>query len=310
VGDPGNVPPHAWRPRPWRPGAEIPFSNNANGYVTVSSFFVAHDGTWRRRIEHFAAGRALMIDDVGTKVQVSESWPEPSAVIETSPGNFQHWFFLSPPGERDVGYFDGAIRAFIEQKLLDGLDPGMAGVNRVGRLPGHANGKPKYRDERGRPFVTRLVKLDEDLRYTAEGLIRAFDLRVTGNRFIQLDKMVPPMDLVRERVEGFKAVYRYLRERRLLKREGADQGGWIELTCPWTEEHTDEKDNGAAIRKPMMENGFYGAFRCHHGHCEGKGWRELSDWVNAEASADLDAANEHAGSFDELATTATAGDSK
>ena len=38
LGDPDNVGLSAWRPRPWRPGRELPFNSQANAYVTVSSF--------------------------------------------------------------------------------------------------------------------------------------------------------------------------------------------------------------------------------------------------------------------------------
>ena len=68
VGDPNSVGPSAWRPRPWAPDRELIFSPQANAYVTVASFGRAADGSYRRRNECFAAGRAFMVDDVGTKV--------------------------------------------------------------------------------------------------------------------------------------------------------------------------------------------------------------------------------------------------
>ena len=58
-GDPAVVRASAWRPRPWRPGARLPFTAQDNAYVCVSSFRVAPDGTWRRRREGFAAAWAL-----------------------------------------------------------------------------------------------------------------------------------------------------------------------------------------------------------------------------------------------------------
>ena len=58
-GDPYSAPPNAWRPRPWRPGADMPFESSDNAYVTVGAFTRAADGTYRRRTETFAAGLAL-----------------------------------------------------------------------------------------------------------------------------------------------------------------------------------------------------------------------------------------------------------
>jgi hypothetical protein len=44
------------------------------------------------------------------------------------------------------------------------------------------------------------------------------------------------------------------------------------------------------VREPASENDWYGAFRCHHGHCLGKGWKDLTDWVNEQSVEELDRA--------------------
>ena len=174
-GDPFTAGPSAWKPRPWSLGRDIGMPADWNAYVTVASFGRAGDGSFRRRTETFAAGRALMVDDVGTKVdpELVKGVP-PSVRIETSPGNEQWWYLLDAP-ERDSARFDGVIRAFISGKLL-GADPGMSGVTRVGRLPGFLNGKAAYGGWR--------VALRElsDKRFSLEELLGAFNLQINGRR--------------------------------------------------------------------------------------------------------------------------------
>jgi len=287
VGDPDKTDVHAWRPRPWAPGKEWPLGVQANAYVTVSSFTVSQDGSWRRRGETFAAGHALMVDDVGTKVphKVVECL-RPSAMVETSPGNFQAWYFLREP-LRDKGRFDAIIRAFISGQLL-GADPGMAGVTRVGRVPGHVNAKKKYLSEDGWPWVVRTAQLDPDLRYAPEEIVGAFGLKLVGTTE-RRPRLVP--EDARTRIEAYVAHYGWLKAHGVLKSEEPDASGWIQIHCPWVGDHTGAADTGAAICEPNPDNGYSGGYRCHHGHCAGKGWRELTDWIMDATAEALERAN-------------------
>jgi hypothetical protein len=281
-GDPNAQNASAWKPRPWRPGQVFPLDPPDNAYVTVASFGRTADGTFRRRRESFAAGRALLVDDVGTKVkrEIVADVP-PTAIVETSPGNFQYWYFLREP-ERNAELFDGLIRAFISGKLL-GNDPGMSGVTRVGRLPGFTNGKPQYRG-----FRTILQEFEPSYRYTPAMLLEAFDLKIEGRRY---DKPLPPHSVLRKRVEAFCSAEEFLRLHGMLKRRGPDLSGWQEIVCPWKDEHTGAVDNGAAIRQPADENQWYGAFRCHHSHGIEKTWSELTQWIDDLAVEELEKAN-------------------
>jgi hypothetical protein len=272
VGDPNTAGTHAWRPRPWYPGNEIVVSEKANGYCTIASFTKAQDNTFRRRIETFRAGLAIMVDDVGTKVEAKPTWPKPSAIIETSPGNFQYWYFMRDR-VTDIDLFDGFIRAFIQGELL-GADPGMSGVTRVGRLPGFVNGKPKYKG-----FVTQLNAFNPNVRYSIPELLSAFNLSIVGKKFMR-DKQSLFTSEAEQRNFAFANIERWLRSHRMMKNDhGPDMSGWQEIHCPWRDEHTAKADTGAAIREPSPENDWYGAFRCHHGHCGERGWSDLTDWV-------------------------------
>lgn len=286
-GDPTHAPPHAWQPKPWRPGGKLGLARDWNAYVTVSSFFKAQDGTWRRRKSLFAGGHALMVDDVGcgttAKVNPATINVHPSAIVETSPENYQWWYFLDAP-DPDAAHFDAVIRAFITGKLL-GMDPGMAGVTRVGRLPGFTNGKKIYHG-----FTTRLVELT-DRSFAIEELIERFHLQLVGRRTM-LPKVVTEESIRRNR--AFLDIYKFLQAHGMLKRDHPDPSGWTEMTCPWVEDHTLGIDNGAAICEPSEDNGWWGGFRCHHGHCLDRTWRHLTEWVHDLAAEELDEANRRA----------------
>lgn len=287
AGDPNEAPPNAWRPKPWSPNSKLGIAADWNAYLTCASFRVAPDNSWRRRKSLFAAGHALMVDDVGkgatAKVDPAIINLPPSAIIETSPDNFQYWYFLETP-ERDAAKFDAVIRAFIAGKLL-GLDPGMAGITRVGRLPGFLNGKKKYGG-----FTTRLTRL-EDRYWEIDELVEGFALTLKG-RATPMPRIATEESIRRNR--AFVDIYKFLRARGVLKRNEPDAGGWTEMTCPWVQHHTGAVDNGAAIAEPSENNGWAGGFRCHHGHCMEKAWRELSEWVNDLAAEELDELNRRA----------------
>lgn len=285
-GDPGAAPPHAWKPRPWRIGYDgHEFSETWNGYVTVSAFTQSEDKTFRRRASEIAAGLAFMIDDVGTKVprNLVESLP-PSAIIETSPNNEQWWYFFNEP-VRDTPAFDAVIMAFIDT-VLDGNDPGMASVTRVGRLPGYFNGKPVYGG-----FTTRMTAFDETRRFTLEEITQHFKLELRG-RVERRDRLIPHD--VETRIKSFYAAYTFLREHGQLKRDEPDRSGWTEMHCPWVHEHTGGIDNGAGLREPAEENGYYGAFVCHHGSHINRTLRDLTEWVGDLAAEALEKANDQA----------------
>lgn len=278
VGDPQHAPPTAWRPRPWRPGRELPLVPAANAYITVATFGRSADNSYRRRADTFRAGLALMVDDVGTKVDpAAVKQLPPTARVETSPGNEQWWYVLEEP-ERDAAAFDAVIRAFIAQRLL-GADPGMSGITRVGRLPGFTNGKAQHAGWR-----CALRELAPARRYSTGALLAGFGLQLHGRRAPRT-RLLTEEALERNRL--FAEHFRWLQQRGMLKRAAPDLSGWVEMHCPWRAEHTGAADTGAALREPAAENEYYGAFRCHHGHCEDRGWQDLTDWIAEQSAEEL-----------------------
>lgn len=286
TGDPNDDNPAKWRPHAWRPKDEqLPISpQRTNGYVAVSSFHRAADHSWRRTQACFAAGRALMIDDVGTKVdrRMVEGLL-PTAVVETSPANFQYWFFLDEPC-RDRALFAHLIQQFIDKRLL-GNDPGQNGVNRVGRVPDFINGKAKY----GGDFRVRLAGADWSWRYSLTRIAEAFGL--DSEPPARVEARLLSRGVMAERVAMFAEHWKWLRASGMAKEAAPNLGGWIDIRCPWTDEHTNRADTGASVAAPSEANGFYGAFRCHHGHCADKAWRDLTDWISEQAAEQLEQSN-------------------
>lgn len=262
--------------------------DSANVYVAVSAMNRNERGEYRRRKENFAGGILLMIDDLGdgpgSKFPMSliKNVP-PTALIETSPGNHQAVFMFRGL-VTEPRSMEALINGFIAKKFL-GKDTGMSGINRVFRPPFGVNGKPKYRTSSSpEGWRVRCVDWQPSKRYTIGDLASAFDITLSDYSGVR-----KPSGATLGKSEGMKAfvqVRQALRSAAMLKREEADMSGWQDIVCPWTDNHTDRVDSGAAIREPAEENGWTGAFRCHHGTCQGKGWKALTDWL-AENQAEL-----------------------
>jgi hypothetical protein len=272
AGDPATITdPTVWRGHPWRYGTPCPLKTDRNNYVAISSFRAdPEDGKYRRTKAQFAAAHAIMIDDIGTKVPL-QAVPHdlvPSLVVETSPGNFQATFFLEQP-HRDREVVEGAIKQIIEHVTGGGVDPGMAGVTRVLRLPGGMNWK------HGRQWQCRVHVWRPEIRTSWTELVHAFNLVERHKVFNEPDDGVS-----RERKRGFSLVRDGLKALGRVKRNTGS--GWFDIQCPWIDEHTGRADTGTAVAPPMKANGYYGGFKCHHGHCESRTWGDLEEWVQRE----------------------------
>lgn len=261
----------------------------ANVYLCVSAMQRNARGEFRRRKENFAGGLLLMIDDLGTgaaaKFPMSTLDPlPPTALVETSPANYQA-IYLFDKLVTDEGLFTRLIRAFIAKQFL-GNDPGMAGVNRVFRPPIGVNGKPKHDG-----WCVRLADWHPERRYSPDDLVQAFGLKLEPpGRKIPRGATINKSEAIR----AFVGVRQSLRSAGMLKRQHSDQGGWQDMVCPWTHEHTGGVDNGAALSEPSEENGWTGAFKCHHGSCQERHWRDLTDWLSEEQAEFLDLVNANA----------------
>lgn len=246
-----------------------------NRYITVSVF----EGERRRKAE-FKALVAVMIDDPGTKVPFDRIKLPPTYWIETSPGNYQAWYFLSVP-ITDRKFAERVIKALIKSGLAkDGKDPGMAGVTRYGRLPGGWNNKTSL-------DTPHRVKAYQDTRgcnyYTIEQIIQAYELDLSEIDTDSYDAIgsVDQLDVMAAENDP---IYKMLDGQGLIKYQDGDK--W-QITCPWVEDHTGETDNGTAL---MIRPGGELGFKCHHGHCEGKNLGDVHDWLSENCPDEYESA--------------------
>ncbi len=267
-----------------------------NVFFAVSAMNRDATGKYRRRKGNFSGGLLLMIDDLGSGA--GSKFPlsiidtlTPSALIETSKNNFQAIFFFEHL-ETDIHKFTSLIKGFIAKQFL-GNDPGMAGVNRVFRPPIGVNAKEKYMID-GEPWSVRLAMWNEGIRYSIEEIADRFDISLSPPR-----PRIPSGATVNraQNIRAFIDVRAALREAGMVKEGTERENGWVDIYCPWTNEHTGSIDNGAGICEPAEENGYYGGFKCHHGACMDRGWGELTQYLSTEQAAILAMINNNAKDF-------------
>lgn len=278
TGDPKDA--KGWPASPWRHGKPLPtFNPFANNYVCVSSFNASADDKFYRRKILFAGLHCVMIDDLGTKLPMSDLKMKPTVLIETSPGNFQAWLFLDKPISTIIG-----AETLIDQMIAAGisadLDPGMRGVTRVARLPVGSNGKLKYRSDTGAVWPQRVAEANLELRYTPADIADAYGLDLTPRR----EPPPPPQPRAGIDREHGEAIF-------LLKLLGIHKEclrpGYHELICPWLDSHSDGAATGTYYTEPEGLNSWHGGFMCHHGHCGERDINDLIGWLRANRDMSL-----------------------
>lgn len=280
-GDPLKVDHGLWAGRPAipLPGFVQPHHNN---FIAVSSFKRGDDGRHHRRKSDFGHMHMVMLDDIGTKIPPEKLALPPSAQVETSPGNYQAWYFLHPP-EPDRQRAERLIDGMIANGLTaDASDPGMKGVTRYGRLPVGINGKAKYVEKLGAPFVQRAVIWSPQLRYSIDDIAAAYgvDMAKVVPQKLAPKKPRPTRKLGingnSSSVDGFIN----LLTRAGLYLEPARGSDAHRIICPWLDEHTDQDPSGTVYFSPSEENDWRGGFKCHHGHCQARSIVDLSYFLN------------------------------
>lgn len=251
--------------------------NNLNYFITVSCF-----KNNRRVKDDFVAMMAVMVDDVGTKVDADKITLEPSYIFETSPGNLQYWYVFKEPLEK-YGVAVNLVNAMVDMGLtVDGKDPGMKGVTRLGRFGNGINGKAKYKKD-GKPFREKVVG-DAGLEYTPEEIVEGFGLDpekalcesvfggVGGGSVAGVNSEITQFAMTVDELGKF------LIDQGLVKQYKAN--GFVDITCPWVDEHTGGDDTGTAYIPADIAAG-RGGFQCHHGHCQDRTVEDLRDWAES-----------------------------
>lgn len=269
-----------WSGRPWDGKGLLSndLSAEANNYFSLATFNRANTGEVRRKKANFYGLHAVMLDDVGTKADMSRLKLSPSWLLETSPDNYQVGYLLREP------IMDGkAAERLMNAIVAAGLsDPGASGPTaRLARLPVGVNGK------HAPAFRCRLVVWAPERRYSMQDLIDGLELQVASmNAPSSATASVEerPDDggpvLIPEPDEN--PVIRALKDKGLYKAPLGE--GKHNITCPWVHEHSDEIDGGTAYFEP---DDLYpvGGFKCLHGHCARRRIRDLMVFVQVEPRA-------------------------
>lgn len=242
---------------------------STNQYFCVSVFNPDDTGTARRRKALFLRTRVIVLDDVKEKLSMDavSRLPQPSYILETSPGSEQWGYILTEPCH-DRAMVENLLDGLVANGLApDGRDPGMKGVTRYVRLPDGMNHKAsKFID--GKPWQCRITSWHPERTTTMELLAAPFCV-----------------DLHRERREartdGAMSIpdHPLLHIPDIIKVKEIRSEGRFDITCPWVDEHTGGDDSGSAIF--TNDDGSIG-FHCHHGGCLERTSRDLMRVIEAK----------------------------
>lgn len=278
TGNPASVQKNCWFGHPWQEDGSA-LSASANNYFSLATFRPDESGRYRRQKALFVGLHAVMLDDIGTKVDAERLTLSPSWLIETSPGNHQAGYLLREP-LTDGALADRLMNAIVSAGLCD---PGANGPRaRLARLPVAVNGKHTP------PSPCRMVQWLPDRRYSVDELVDGLQLemikpgrpkrqreRAAQGRHVDGDPVLIPRP-------DENTVLTSLRDRGLYKSPLGD--GKHDITCPWVYEHTDGVDGGSAYFEPE-DNWPIGGFKCLHGHCSDRHIRDLLEFLHVETSA-------------------------
>ena len=253
--------------RVWQLGRHL--SPDNNNYFTVSTFT-----GFARREDEFQALWVLGIDDVGVKLSdqaVRDLLGEPTFRIATSVGNEQWGYRLAVPLDHPgvARALQRAVRVALTG--VEGKDPGQEQLTRYMRLPEGRNLKRTARD-----WKVFLVSWSGR---TISWSALCTQLAVPGPSDPSWDSTVGRklQRLAANRQAGQAGIeddllLRAMRELDLVLGQARDSamGTGFDVRCPWIGDHTDRGDTGTFFAPGR-------GFKCHHGHCDGKGIPDLPE---------------------------------
>ena len=260
---------------------------NCNSYFSISAFQPDEHKKYRRKKTRFAGQFAIAFDDVvaqptdgKTKAQIpwSQIKLAPSWVLETSEGNFQVGYILEKP-ITDLQTADALSKAIIRKGLSD---PGAGGPStRLMRLPCASNTKAEP------PFRCQMKLWEPEKRYSLQQFMEVYGISLSETK-----KAKAPLPTKAKTVQcsydgnavwkpkpSVNIVVESLRNHGLIKSE--IESGKYDITCPWTEEHTDQVDSGACYWEPDDEHPI-GSFKCQHAHCQERNISDLLEFLGID----------------------------
>lgn len=305
-----------WWPVPYKDGKYINTSGNC--YACISSSIktpnpkTGKERYWRGEAS-FGHGLALMVDDIGhgkgskggLDIDHFQSILPPTAIVETSPNNFQLWYFFETP-EPDMHRFKAFLSCFVAQVLQKGGDNTIKDISRYGRMPCGVNNKrhdmsgpykyPVIEDGRTKPFRVRLVGAQYHIRYTMDEIASAFgfEIVVPVRREIEINEEEYKYDAI-----WLRMAERILGAAKLGEGSGGDvvlnMSGKYRIRCPWGDNHANGDPYGAYFRGPIPGAEVEFVFGCGHDSCRKVNKRTWAAFVDAvvmpKIEAELEAIN-------------------
>lgn len=167
AGNPNTIQQKAWYGHPWTGDSSLSAENN--NYFSLAVFKENDSGQYRRKKSQFHKLYAVMLDDVGTKVNLEKLTLAPSWLLETSPGNYQAGYILLEPINNSK-VADRLMNAIMTAGLCD---PGANGpTTRLARLPVAINSKHKP------AFCCQLKTWQPEKRYSVQELVKGLQLEL------------------------------------------------------------------------------------------------------------------------------------
>lgn len=259
------------------------------GYFSTSTITPSADGSLRHTKTAFKRFCVLVLDDIGTKIEEADI-PDAMAetyAIETSAGNFQLGYVLDEPLE---SYEEAQmlIDYMVDAGLTDG---GGAMPCKKVRLPCGVNGKEGDKEH----FKVTLQHMDGEY-WSPQDLLDAAGLNVNwtearktaANRQrktkrIKTTAWNPDVFYYNPQNGVYDPVLEFLATEGMVVQEF--QEPFMDIICPWHDEHTDVKDiHGVIAGYSPIGHGLIPTrrvFHCFHEHCKGRKSQEFLAQIRA-----------------------------
>ena len=269
-------------------------------YYSTSTAHKSKDNELRNQKALFKRFYVLVLDDIGTKVEVAKlpKGFEPTYIIESSPGNFQYGYVLDTPLDvREQA--ETLVQLVYEAGYSDG---GGRMANKLVRLPDGVNGK----NNANQNWRVRLIHASGPL-WSPTDILKTLDLGVEWADVVEdADAVIKsranngigasawsPIKPNLSTMDGIiDPVAEWLYDEKMVKQETNE---WLTVKCPWADMHTDGGD--WASYSPLGWGGpewrSNRGFHCFHDHCKGRHAVEFLKYVS-DANGPSMAVTEHA----------------
>lgn len=158
-----------WLPKKVNGTMPACINTNNNTYFCISSLYQKENG-FRAQESNIAALHAVIVDDIGQKLDRDKLPLPPSWVVETSEDNYQAGYMLTEPLTDRVEAHEFS-KKFV---IAAGGDQSADNPVRWARLPFGINSKRSVIDSWGEEFETLLTEWNPLIRYTPEQIADAF----------------------------------------------------------------------------------------------------------------------------------------